>query len=291
MFQGSFVALVTPFKNNKVDEEKLRELVEFHINNGTDGLVPCGTTGESPTLSYEEHNRVIEVVVKQTKNRIPVIAGTGANSTAETLELSHHAKTVGADALLLVVPYYNKPTQKGLIEHYSHIAKIINLPIIIYNIPGRTGVNMLPETIIKIADKHKNVIGVKEASGNIDQASDLVRLSNSKLDIFSGDDSLTLPIMSVGGKGVVSVIANIIPRDVHDMCASWFKGDFNTAQKLHLKMFSLVKTLFIETNPIPIKTAMGILKLCSDSLRLPLSSMEESNKEKLCQAMKDYGLI
>ncbi|MFA5857592.1 MAG: 4-hydroxy-tetrahydrodipicolinate synthase [Elusimicrobiota bacterium] len=291
MLKGSFVALVTPFKNNKVDEEKLRELVEFQIKNGTNGLVPCGTTGESPTLSYEEHERVIEVVVEQAKKRVPVIAGTGANSTTETIEMSEYAKKVGADAVLLVVPYYNKPTQKGLVLHFKKVAKDVNIPMVIYNIPGRTGVNMLPDTIIKVAKETGLVVGVKEASGNVDQTSELVKQFGDKIPVLSGDDSLTLPIMSVGGYGVISVLANIAPKDVHDMCAAYLKGDLKTAQALHLKAFTLIKTLFIETNPIPIKTAAGIMGLCSDELRLPLAPMDDANKEKLRKEMSAYGLL
>jgi 4-hydroxy-tetrahydrodipicolinate synthase len=292
MFTGSCVALVTPFKNNEVDKEKLRELVEFHLSNGTDAILPCGTTGESATLSYEEHIEVIRIVVETVKKRIPVIAGTGSNSTRETYELTKHAKEIGADAVLLVAPYYNKPTQKGLYEHYSFIAKNVDIPIIIYNIPGRTGVNISPETIISLAKAHKNIIGVKEASGSIDQVSEIVRnTAELNFSVFSGDDSLTLPILAVGGKGVISVIANILPRDTHNLCEYWFRGDVKKAQELHLKMFPLVKALFIETNPIPIKAAMGMLGLCSDELRLPLVPMEEKNREKLYQALKNYGLV
>jgi 4-hydroxy-tetrahydrodipicolinate synthase len=292
MFTGSCVALITPFKNNEVDKEKLRELVEFHLSNGTDAILPCGTTGESATLSYEEHIEVIRIVVETVKKRIPVIAGTGSNSTRETYELTKHAKEIGADAVLLVAPYYNKPTQKGLYEHYSFIAKNVDIPIIIYNIPGRTGVNISPETIISLAKAHKNIIGVKEASGSIDQVSEIVRnTAELNFSVFSGDDSLTLPILAVGGKGVISVIANILPRDTHNLCEYWFRGDVKKAQELHLKMFHLVKALFIETNPIPIKAAMGMLGLCSDELRLPLVPMEEKNREKLYQALKNYGLV
>jgi len=292
MFTGSCVALVTPFKNNEVDKEKLRELVEYHLNNGTDAILPCGTTGESATLSYKEHIEVIRIVVETVKKRIPVIAGAGSNSTRETYELTKHAKEIGADAVLLVAPYYNKPTQKGLYEHYSFIAKNVDIPIILYNIPGRTGVNISPETILTLAKAHKNIIGVKEASGSLDQVSEIVRnTAELNFSVFSGDDSLTLPILSVGGKGVISVIANILPRDTHDLCEHWFRGNIEKARELHLKMFPLVKALFIETNPIPIKTAMGMLGLCSDELRLPLVSMDEKNKEKLHQALKNYGLI
>lgn len=291
MFRGSFVALVTPFKGGKVDIEKLKELVEFHISNGTNGLVPCGTTGESATLDYDEHMQVIELVNKQCKKRLPVIAGTGSNSTEETIHMTKFAKEIGVDAVLLVAPYYNRPTQKGLYEHFKKIATEIDIPQIIYNIPSRTGVNVLPETIIKLAKECKNIVGVKEASGSLDQVSELSRALGDNFDILSGDDSLTLPMLSVGAKGVISVVANIVPKDVAEMCSLWFKGDTKRALELHLKLFPLVKALFIETNPIPVKHAMEMLGMCSSELRLPLSSMEEANKEKLKQALRDYGLV
>jgi len=290
MFTGSCVALVTPFKNGKVDYETLKKLVEFHLKNGTSALVPCGTTGESATLSYEEHEEVIRFVVQAVRKKIPVIAGAGSNSTQETIDLSLAAKKDGADAVLLVVPYYNKPTQKGLYEHFHKVAEMVDIPIILYNIPGRTGVNMLPETVAKLARDCKNIIGIKEAAGSLDQVSELIEVCPKDFTLLSGDDSLTLPKLSVGGKGVISVIANIVPQDMAEMCNAWFKGDIKRARELHHKMFPLVKALFIETNPIPIKTAMGLLGLCSSELRLPLVPMEEKNFEKLKKAMRDYGL-
>ncbi len=291
MFTGSIVALATPFKNGKVDYETLGKLVEFHLKNSTSGLVPCGTTGESPTLTYEEHEEVVRFVVKATKKKIPVIAGTGSNSTQETIELSQSAKKDGADALLLVVPYYNKPTQKGLYAHFRKVAEEVNLPIILYNIPGRSGVNMLPETVAKLARDCKNIVGIKEAAGSLDQVSELIEVCPKDFTLLSGDDSLTLPKLAVGGKGVISVIANIIPKDVAEMCNAWFKGEIEKAKELHHKMFPLVKALFIETNPIPVKTAMGLLGFCSAELRLPLVPMEEKNLEKLKKAMRNYGLL
>lgn len=290
MFEGSCVALVTPFKDGAVDEKKLQELVEFQISGGTAVLVPCGTTGESPTLSHKEHGRVVELTVQYARKRVQVLAGAGSNSTQEAVEITRHAKESGADGVLSVVPYYNKPTQRGMMDHFRAVARE-GLPVVVYNIPGRTGVNMLPATLIDLARSEKNIVGVKESSGNIDQASEIVQALGPSFDVLSGDDSLTLPILSVGGKGVISVIANIIPKDVAALCAAWKKGDAAGARDLHLKMFPLVKVLFIETNPIPVKTAMGWLDLCPADLRLPLVPMEQANRDKLEKALRDYGLI
>jgi len=287
MFSGSIVALVTPFKNGKVDTDKLRELVNFHCENGTNGIVPCGTTGESPTLTHEEHNHVIEVVVKETHGRIPVIAGTGSNSTQETIKLTTHAKEVGADAVLLVNPYYNKPTQRGLIEHFKAVAKI-GIPIVLYNIPGRSAVGLTPETIAELAQL-KEIVAIKEATGSLDQASAIRDLTD--LTILSGDDSLTLPLMSVGGSGVISVAANIVPQEVAQMVKAYSDGNLVEAQKLHYKLYSLCKALFLETNPIPIKAAMAILGKIEEEYRLPMCPMAPKNRAKLESALKDYGLI
>ena len=289
MFEGSYVALVTPFKNGKVDFEKLKELVEFHVKNGTNGLVPCGTTGESATLNYEEHEKVIEVVVKQVAGRIKVVAGTGSNSTAETIEMTAFAKKVGSDGVLLVAPYYNKPTQKGLYLHFKKVADEIDIPIMIYNIQSRTAVNIEPETIAKLHADCKNIVAIKEASGSLEQMAKIKMLC-PKMDMLSGDDALTLPLMSIGGAGVVSVVANIVPRDVTDMVWAYLKGDVEKAKGLHYKLFNLIKAMFIETNPIPVKTAMNLMGLCSDDLRLPMCAMDEKNKEKLIKEMKNYGL-
>ena len=292
MFRCSIVALVTPFtKKNEVDEEALGRLIEFHIKNGTDAVVPCGTTGESATLNYEEHERVIEICVRAAKKRIPVIAGTGSNSTAEAIELSTHAKQIGADALLLVSPYYNRPTQKGLYLHFKEIADTVDLPIILYNIASRTAVNIEPETFLRLSDNCKNIIGVKEASGSLDQMSRIVALCGKKLTMLSGDDSLTLPLMSIGGEGVISVVANIIPADVKAMVEAFRKGQIREAQRLHYKMLPLIKAIFIETNPIPVKTSMGLLKMCSPILRLPMCEMSEDNLAKLKNVLKEYGLL
>ncbi|MFH0839573.1 MAG: 4-hydroxy-tetrahydrodipicolinate synthase [Candidatus Omnitrophota bacterium] len=300
MFKGSMVALVTPFSakggsasggsNGKLDEKTLKELVEFQISNGTSALVPCGTTGESPTLSYEEHDRVIELTVEFAKGRVPVIAGTGSNSTDEAIALTKHAERAGAAASLQVSPYYNRPTQKGLYLHFKAIAESVKIPLILYNIASRTGVNIEPETFVKLAEI-KNIIGVKEASGSLDQMSRIRQASPKDFLLISGDDSLTLPLMSIGGVGVISVVANIIPKDVSDMCAAFLKGDIAKAEELHYKMLPLIKAMFIETNPIPVKTAMGIMKMIDPEIRLPLCDMSPENKEKLVKALKDYRLI
>lgn len=291
MFKGSMVALVTPFKNGKVDEECLRGLVEFHVKQGTSGIVPCGTTGESATLSYEEHERVIEITIEEARGRIPIIAGTGANSTDEAIMLTKHAAQAGADASLQVAPYYNRPTQKGLYEHFKAIAGSVSIPLILYNIPARTGVNIEPETIAKLARECKNITGVKEASGNLEQMSRIQLLCGKEFDLFSGDDALTLPVLSIGGRGVISVVANVIPSDVAAMVGAFEKGDIGKAQALHYKMLPLIKALFIETNPVPVKTAMGLLGMCEPEVRLPMSSMLAENAEKLKNALREYGLL
>jgi 4-hydroxy-tetrahydrodipicolinate synthase len=288
MFEGSIVALVTPFKNGEVDEKKFVELVDWHVSEGTNAVVPCGTTGESPTLSHKEHGRVIELAVKAARKRVPVIAGTGSNSTAEAVELTHHAREVGADGALMVCPYYNKPTQKGLVDHFSAVAKAVPLPIVLYNIQGRTGVNMLPATVVELAKAHANIVAIKEASGNVDQTSEILAALPG-FTVLSGDDSLTLPLMAIGAKGVISVVANILPKDTAALVAAAKAGDFARARELHLKMYPLVKSLFVETNPIPVKQAMGWLELCTPDVRLPLTSMEEANAKKLEAAMRAYG--
>lgn len=290
MFKGSMVALVTPFKNGKVDEKALEKLVGFHIKNGTSALVPCGTTGESATLSYEEHDRVIELTVKFAEGKIPVIAGTGSNSTEEAIMLTRHAKKVGADASLQVSPYYNRPTQKGLYLHFKAIAEAVDIPIILYNIASRTGVNIEPETFAKLAEL-KNIIGVKEASGSLEQMARVKKLCPKEFLLISGDDALTLPVLSIGGVGVISVAANIIPRDVADLCESFGDGKIKEAKEMHYRMLGLVKAMFIETNPIPVKTAMGLMKMIDPQMRLPLCEMLPENREKLAKALKEYKLI
>ena len=290
MFKGSMVALVTPFRDGKIDEKALEKLVEFHIKSGTSALVPCGTTGESATLSYEEHDRVIELTVQFSRGRIPVIAGTGSNSTEEAIMLTKHAKSAGANASLQVSPYYNRPTQKGLHLHFKAIAEACDIPIILYNIASRTGVNIEPETFAKLSEI-KNIIGVKEASGSLEQMSRIRKLCPKEFLLISGDDALTLEVMSIGGVGVISVGANIIPRDVADMCNAFLKGDIKDAEGLHHKMLPLVKAMFIETNPIPVKTAMALMKMIRPALRLPMCEMLPENKEKLVKALEEYKLI
>jgi 4-hydroxy-tetrahydrodipicolinate synthase len=291
MFKGSIVAIVTPFRNGKIDERKLRDLIDFQIKNGSKGIVPCGTTGESATLSFQEHDRVIEVAIEQVKKRVPVIAGTGSNSTEEAIMLTKHAAQAGADASLQVSPYYNRPTQKGLYEHFKAIAGAVNIPIILYNIASRTGVNIEPETIAKLARDCKNIVGVKEASGSLDQMSRIKQLCPEGFDLISGDDSLTLPILSIGGTGIISVVANIVPRDVADLVSEFEKGNIERARQIHYKLLPLIKAVFIETNPIPVKTAMGLLGLCAPDLRLPMCGMLPENLEKLKKALKEYGLL
>lgn len=291
MFKGSIVAIVTPFRNSKVDEKKLRDLIEFQIKNGTSGIVPCGTTGESATLSFEEHDRVIEITIEQAKKRVPVIAGTGSNSTEEAIMLTMHAEKCGADASLQVSPYYNRPTQRGLYEHFKAIANSVKIPIMLYNIASRTGVNIEPETIAKLAQDCKNIVGVKEASGSLDQMSRIKQLCPANFDLLSGDDSLTLPVLGIGGTGIISVVANIAPKDTADLVKEFEKGNIEKAKQLHYKLLPLIKAVFLETNPIPIKTAMGLLGMCEPDLRLPMCSMSSENVEKLKKALKDYGLM
>lgn len=291
MFKGSIVAIVTPFKNDQVDEKTLRKLVEFHIKNGTSAIVPCGTTGESATLNYEEHERVIEVCIEQAEGRIPIIAGTGSNSTQEAIMLTKHAAKAGAAASLQVSPYYNKPTQKGLYEHFKAIAESADMPVILYNILSRTGVNIEPETIAKLAHDCKNIVGVKEASGSLEQMSRIKLLCGKNFDLLCGDDALTLPVLSIGGTGVISVVANIVPKMTADLVAAFEKSDFLKAQEIHYKILPLVKAMFLETNPIPVKTAMGLMKLCEPGLRLPLCALSKENLTKLTETMRNYRLL
>lgn len=288
MLSGSIVALVTPFRNGEVDLGRLKELVEFHIREGTSAISPCGTTGESATLAHEEHEKVISEVVQQARGRIPVIAGTGSNSTSEAIRLTHYAKKVGANAALIITPYYNKPTQEGLYRHYRALAEEIDIPIVVYNVPSRTGVSISPETVARLAE-FKNIVAIKEASGSLDQVSDIFRLC--KITVLSGDDSLTLPILSLGGKGVISVVANIVPRDTAKLVDSFLKGNTSEAARLHHRLFPLCKAMFIETNPIPVKTAMRLLGRLNGELRLPLCEMNKENENKLGRVLKDYGLM
>ncbi len=287
IFRGSITALATPFRNGKLDEAALKRLVRQQIRSGTDGLVPVGTTGESPTLSYKEHERVIEVVIDAAGGEVPVIAGTGANSTDEAIMLTRFAKKAGADGALLVAPYYNKPTQEGLFRHYREIAAKVDIPIVLYNVPGRTSVSIAPETVARLS-KIPTIVAIKEASGSMDQTSHI--LSICGITVLSGDDSLTLPLLALGAKGVISVASNIVPEGVAQMVDAFFAGDYKGAQTAHYRLFPLCRALFIETNPIPVKRAMKLLGLCSDEVRLPLCPMQPHNEKMLVQALRDYGL-
>ncbi|MEK7736105.1 MAG: 4-hydroxy-tetrahydrodipicolinate synthase [Nitrospirota bacterium] len=290
MFKGSTVAIVTPFKRGKVDEKALCNLIEWHIKQGTNAIVPCGTTGESATLDYEEHYRVIEITVKTVNKRIPVIAGTGANATDETIMITKKAEKVGADGALLVSPYYNKPTQEGIYRHYKEVAKAVDIPIVLYNVPGRTASNILPSTVARLAEI-KNIAAIKEATGDMKQVSEVIRLCGDRISVISGDDFTTLTLLALGGKGVISVSANVAPKDVSDMCAAWEKGDIAKARKLHYKLEPLNAAMFIETNPIPAKTALAMMGKIKEEFRLPLCEMSDANRDKLKKALKDYRLI
>ncbi len=290
MFKGSMVAIVTPFRNGKVDEKALGELIEFHIKSGTDVIVPCGTTGESATLSHEEHHRVVELTVKTVNKRIPVIAGAGSNSTDETMDLTKHAKKAGADGALLITPYYNKPTQEGLYRHFKTAAESVDIPIVLYNVPGRTSVNMLPATVARLREI-KNIVGIKEATGDLKQISEVIRLCGRDFDVISGDDFTTYPLLCLGGVGAISVTANIAPADTAAMFDNFFAGKTGEALKFHYKLEPLHGPLFIETNPIPVKTALSLMGKIAEEFRLPLCPMADANKEKLKRALKDYGLI
>jgi len=289
MFTGAMVALVTPFQDGEIDLETLDELIDFQLENGIDAIVPMGTTGESPTVSHEEHRRIIEHVVKRAGSEASVIAGAGSNSTAEAIELTVYAKKVGADATLQVCPYYNKPTQEGFFQHFQAIADEVDLPIVLYNIPGRCGAGMTPETVARLAE-HENIVAIKEATGSLDQASEIAMRCD--ITIISGDDSLTLPLASVGGKGVISVVANIVPADVKALTDLILEGDLVSARQWHRKLFALSKNMLtLATNPIPIKAAMAMLDMCSDELRLPMTPLEEAQKDTLRQTLQAYGLL
>jgi len=290
MFKGAIVAIVTPLRNGKVDEEALRRLIEEQIMAGTDGIAPCGTTGESTTLSHEEHDRVIEITVDAVKKRVPVISGTGSNSTAEALRLTKHAWEAGADAALIVCPYYNRPTQEGLYLHYRAIAEEVPVPIIVYNIQGRTGVNMATETLARLAEI-PNIVGVKEASGSLKQMSDVIHLCGPDFSVLSGDDIFTLGLLAIGGKGVISVISNVVPGDMAGMVDAFAAGDLEKARQLHYRMSPLIDALFIETNPTPVKAALAMMGKIAYELRLPLCKMAEKNEAVLKKVMQDYGLI
>jgi 4-hydroxy-tetrahydrodipicolinate synthase len=289
-FTGSIVAIITPFRNGKVDEQALRELIDWQIVNGTGGIVPCGTSGESATLSYEEHNRVIEITVQTVKGRVPVIAGTGSNSTDEAIALTRHAKKVGADGALLISPYYNKPTQEGLFLHHRAVAEAVDIPHVLYNIHGRTDVNMTPQTVARLS-KIKNIVGIKEGSGSLQQVSDIVHLCSDRFTVLAGDDALTLPMLAVGAKGVITVTANVAPAEMAALVKAWMAGDVAKAREVHYKLYPLFQALFLETNPIPVKQAVALMGKATPDLRLPLCAMSQENLDKLTQVMKDLRLI
>lgn len=292
LFEGAGVALVTPFKENgEVNYEKLEEIVEEQIAGGTDSIIACGTTGEASTMTHEEHLDVIEYICRVTKKRIPVVAGTGSNCTETAVYLSAEAEKRGADGLLLVSPYYNKATQKGLMAHFTAVADAVKIPVILYNIPGRTGVTIKPETIAALCRDVDNIVGVKEASGNFSAIATLMSLSDGKVDLYSGNDDQIVPLLSLGGKGVISVLSNVAPRQTHDICASYFAGDVKTSAGLQLKAIPLITELFSEVNPIPVKAAMNMMGKGVGPLRMPLTEMEPQNQEKLKKAMTAYGIL
>ena len=284
------VAIITPFRNGKIDEKAYGDLIGFHIANGTDGIVPCGTTGESATLSNDEHNRLVRVTVEVTAGRVPVIAGTGSNSTDEAIYFTKYAKECGADAALLITPYYNKPTQEGLYRHFRAIAEEVEIPIIPYNVPGRTGVNMLPSTVARLADI-ENVVAIKEASGSMTQICEIYRLCGERLSILSGEDAINFPILAAGGKGMISVTANIVPKEMGDMWDAYTSGDIARARQIHYSIFDLHQVMFVETNPIPVKTALAMMNKCTEEMRLPLCPMAEVNRERLRETLTTFGLI
>src|ERR1700675_4737502 len=290
MFNGVLTALVTPFRDGEVDARALRDHIEWQIQSGIDGLVPCGSTGESATLTHAEHDSVIKITIEQTRRRVPVIAGTGSNSTAEAIRLTTAAREMGADGALIISPYYNKTTQEGIFRHYKMIAAAVDIPLIVYNIPGRTGSNIAPETFARLCEI-RNIVAIKESSGSMDQCSDIMKLCGDRLALLSGDDPLAVPLMAIGAKGVISVVTNVMPREVHDMVAAGLAGDFELARRLHYRLLPLTRALFIETNPIPVKQACAFMGKCSNEMRMPLLPMTPPAAEKLRTVMKDLRLI
>ncbi|MCX5895696.1 MAG: 4-hydroxy-tetrahydrodipicolinate synthase [Proteobacteria bacterium] len=290
MFKGSMVALVTPFSNGKIDEKGLRKLVKFHMDNGTDVICPCGTTGEAATLSLEEHEAVVNITMDAAGGKIPVLAGTGSNNTEEAIRLTRHAARAGVAGCLHITPYYNRPTQEGLVAHFKKIADAVSIPIVLYNVPGRTGVNMLPETVARLAEI-PTIVGIKEASGSLSQVSEIINLCRKDFNVVSGDDVNTLPIMAVGGKGVISVTANIAPRLVSSMVRAFEEGRLEEAQKLHHHLLPLHNSMFLQTNPIPVKTALGMMGMISSEMRLPLCPMPAELDDKLKKILKKYQLV
>lgn len=290
MFSGAFTAIVTPFKDGRVDEDGLKRLIRFGIDGGVSGFVPCGTTGESPTLSHEEHNRVVELTVKEVAGQVKVIAGTGSNSTEEAIGLTKHAKSVGADACLMVSPYYNKPTQEGLYRHFKTVAETVDIPIVLYNIQGRTAVNIENQTVERLSHV-PNIVGVKEASGNILQMSEVIRLCGPNFDVLSGDDQMTFPLMALGGKGVISVVTNIVPQKMSAMAKSMLEGDIDAGRAVHFEIFELCQAMFIETNPIPVKAALALMGKIEPEFRLPLCPPSEANLAKLRGVLEKCGIL
>jgi 4-hydroxy-tetrahydrodipicolinate synthase len=290
MFSGSMVALVTPFKDGGVDWQSLEGLIDFHLRSGTHGIVPCGTTGESATLSHKEHDEVIRAVIKTVNKRVPVIAGTGSNSTDEAVRLTREAEKSGADGALLISPYYNRPTQEGIYQHYKKVASEVGIPIIIYNIPGRTGSKIEPETLARMAEV-KNIAGVKEATGSVDQAIDVIRLCGDRLAVYSGEDSLIFSLMALGGKGVISTVANVAPKETAQLASACLEGNWQRGRELQFQLMPVIRSVFLETNPIPVKTALALMGKCGGDLRLPLTPMAEGNVKKLAQALRDFGAL
>lgn len=292
IFEGAGVALITPFKENgEVNFEKLEELVEEQIAGGTDAIIACGTTGESSTMTHEEDDEIIRFICKKVNHRIPVISGTGSNCTREAVSKSIAAEKAGADGLLVVTPYYNKATQKGLIQHFTTIANAVSIPVILYHIPGRTGVTMKPETIVTLCREVPNIVGVKEASGDFSAIAEIMHLSGGEIDVYSGNDDQIVPLLAMGGKGVISVLSNVAPRQTHEICASFFRGDVETSRRMQLEALPLINALFCEVNPIPVKAAMNLMGKEVGPMRLPLTTMEEQNQERLAKAMREYGIL
>ncbi|MCI6552028.1 MAG: 4-hydroxy-tetrahydrodipicolinate synthase [Lachnospiraceae bacterium] len=292
VFTGAGVAIVTPFnESNEVNYEKFAELLEFQIQNGTDAVIVCGTTGEASTLTHKEHLDLIRFCIEKVAGRVPVVAGTGSNCTETAKYLSQEAEKNGADALLVVTPYYNKATQKGLYSHFKAVADSVKIPVILYNVPGRTGCNILPETAVRLCREVENIVGIKEASGNISQVAKLMSLAEGAVDLYSGNDDQIVPLLSLGGKGVISVLSNVAPRETHEICEKFFAGDVKGSCELQLKAMELCDALFCEVNPIPVKKALNLMGMETGALRMPLSEMEEANVSKLEKAMKNFGIL
>lgn len=290
MFNGSYVAIVTPFLDGKVDEATLRKLVDYQIEKGTDGIVPCGTSGESATLTHEEHCQVIDIVIDQTKGRVPVVAGAGSNSTHETVYLTEHAKKAGADGALLITPYYNKPSQEGLYKHYKYVAERVDIPIIMYNVPGRTACNMMPETVIKLSEI-PNIVSIKEASGSMDQAAEIISNTADDFGLLAGEDSLIYPLLSIGSNGVISASVNACPAEVAEMYDAFVAGNVERAKELHFKLLPLFNSFFIETNPVPVKKALELMGLIGPEVRLPLVEMTPEGTAKMKAVMEQVGIL